>query len=256
MLLYRYRILLWAMVTQSIRDRIAGSIAGLFWLAIYPLLFLGMYTTVFVFILGVRVPDLKPSTYVLSMFCGLVPFLAFAESFGSGTLSLSSSGSIARNKLFPLELVPMKEVIAGHAYMAFGLTMMLVVAVASEGFYLTQLLLPFVYACQTAMTVGLIWITSTANVFFRDIGKVAPIIVLFLMLVSPIAYTSDMVPARLAPLMMINPLVSFINLYRGILLDGTVPLVDLAVALTLTVVLYSVGFYFLSRLKTMVADYV
>jgi lipopolysaccharide transport system permease protein len=249
-------VLLWAMIVQSLRDRIAGSAAGMLWLAVYPLLFLGMYTLVFVVILQVRVPELNSSTYVLSIFCALVPFLAFAESFASGTVSLSSSGSIVKNKLFPVELVPVKEVIAGHTYMAFGLIMMLVVAIVFDGIHLTQVLLPVFYVLQIAMTIGLVWITSTVNVFFRDVGKIAPILVLFLMLVSPIAYTSEMVPPNMAPFLMINPLVVFINIYRKILLDGTIPLWEVAIAIALSVALYTLGYHLLSRLKPMVSDYV
>ena len=88
-LLVRQRHLLLATSAQALRAKFSGNVLGAAWLLLYPLVFLSMYSMVFIFILGVRVPGLGTMDYVLVIFCGLVPFLAFSEAFGVGTPSMA-----------------------------------------------------------------------------------------------------------------------------------------------------------------------
>ena len=212
-----HRRVLAAAVQQGLRDRTVGSTLGVVWLAVYPLIFLAMYAVVFVEVLRVRVPHLGTPAYVLAIFCGLVPFLAFAEGFAAATSSIVSNGSLVRNTLFPIELIPFREVVVGHVSMGIGLVMVWIAALAQAGPHWSQLALPLVFLLQIMLTAGFGWIAATLNVFFRDIGKLVPILTLFLMLVSPIGYTADMVPAGLRPWLGVNPLAALIDAYRTVL---------------------------------------
>ena len=254
--LFRHRRVLLATAHQGLRQRTAGRVLGSIWLVAYPLLFLAMYTLVFVHILEVRLPDLATSDYVLTIFCGLVPFLAFAESLGTGTQSVTASSGLIRNTLFPIELVPVKEVLVGHVSMGIGLGMVWLSVIAFGHIHWTHLWLPVVYILQMVMTAGIVWILATLNVFFRDLSNIIPIIVLFLMLVSPIAYTTDMVPPDVLPFLLLNPLTGFMDVYRGLLLEGTVPWLQFSIIATLSLVLFWLGYRTVSRLSHMFIDYV
>jgi lipopolysaccharide transport system permease protein len=109
---------------------------------------------------------------------------------------------------------------------------------------------------QLLFTIGLIWLFSAVNVFIQDLGQMVAILILFLMLVSPIAYTHDMIPPELLPFMYPNPLYYLIMLYRDALFLGVVNL-ELLVDFTLISVgmLLAGGFVF-TRLKPLFADYV
>ena len=78
-LIFRYRHILWATTINEIRGRYAGTIFGLAWTVIYPLLFLGMYAVIYTVIFQIRVGELSTFEYVLLIFAGLIPFLGFAE---------------------------------------------------------------------------------------------------------------------------------------------------------------------------------
>ncbi|MEZ5595334.1 MAG: ABC transporter permease [Pseudomonadales bacterium] len=240
---------------EALLARFRGSLLGAAWLLLYPVLFLAMYATVFINVLGVRIPSLGTWGYVQVIFAGLVPFLAFAEGFGVGTLSVVANRGLLKNTLFPIELVVTRDVLVGHATMGLGM-LMVWLSVAVEGrFYWTHLLVPLVYMLQIGMTLGIVWITSSLTVFFRDLQHATPILVLFLMLVSPIAYTDAMVPDELRPLLSFNPLAWLMAVYRGCLLEGTVPLYDSLKLLIFTSLILHLGHLLISRLKPMFNDH-
>lgn len=110
-LLNRHKILIVATTLQALRTRFVANALGSAWLVLYPILFLSMYTVVFIFILGVRVPDLSTTDYVLTIFCGLIPFLAFSEALSIGSISIVGNRALVRNTLFPIEWVVARDVL-------------------------------------------------------------------------------------------------------------------------------------------------
>src|SRR5690606_34500533 len=131
-----------------------GNVFGAIWLLLYPILFLSMYSVVFVYVLGVRIPGLGTAGYVLIIFCGLVPFLAFSEAFGVGTPSIIANRSLLKNTLFPIELVVARDVIVGHVTMGLGMVLVWCAVVYNGHLYWTHLMVPIVYMFQILMTIG------------------------------------------------------------------------------------------------------
>lgn len=254
--LVRHRRMLWATTLHEIKGRYAGTVLGLAWTVIYPLLFLGLYSLVYILIFQIRVGGFSTFDYILLIFSGLIPFLGFAEALGSGISSVVSNKALIKNTLFPIELIPVKAVFVGSLTMLVGLILLQSVLWIRGSIYPSQLLVPVIFVLQLLFTIGLLWLLSALNVFFRDLGQMVSVIILFLMLVSPIAYTIDMIPPRLLPLMYPNPLFYLIMLYRETMVLGQIPVVLLIVFTLITAVIFGLGFYVFSRLKVVFADYV
>jgi lipopolysaccharide transport system permease protein len=255
-ILWLHRRILWATTLTDIRSRFKGTVFGLVWTVLYPVLFLGLYAVVYTMIFRIRVADYGTTDYVLLIFCGLVPFLGFSEALGTGVSSVLSNKGLVKNTLFPIELIPVKAVLASSVTMIVGLILLLAVLWSRNIVHSTQLLIPIILVLQLLFTIGLIWLFSAVNVFIQDLGQMVAILILFLMLVSPIAYTHDMIPPELLPFMYPNPLYYLIMLYRDALFLGVVNL-ELLVDFTLISVgmLLAGGFVF-TRLKPLFADYV
>ncbi len=248
--------LLLSLIRQGIRTRQAGSVLGLLWLLGYPLLFLSMYSLVFVHVLNVRVPGLASGDYVLVIFSGLVPFLAFSEGLSVGVQGVVANSGLIRNTLVPIELLPLRDAVVGHVNMGIGMLLVWLTALYNGHLSWSQLAIPLLYLIQIVMVTGLVWLLATLNVFFRDIGQLTPLIVLFLMLISPIAYTADMVPPNMASLLSLNPLAGLMALYRACLMGGDVPWLELLRMALFAVVIFQLGYWVLSRLKPLFSDYV
>ena len=254
--LYEHRYMLYATTLNDIRARYTGTFLGLLWAAIYPFLFLSLYALVYTMILKVRLEQYTSFEYVLLIFAGLIPFIGFAEALSLSTVSVVTNKGLLRNTIFPVELLPAKAVLTSSVSMTVGLIGLITILWARGEFSVVQLAVLPVLAMQLLFSIGLGWILAALNVFFRDIGQIMGVIVLFLMLVSPIGYTRDMIPSGMMPLLYPNPLFYLIELYRSILIFGTVPWTFALVFLLLSVGIFVLGYTLFRRLKPVFSEHV
>lgn len=254
--LWKYRRTLFATAWSDIRGKYRGTFLGMGWSILYPIVFLLLYAVVYLFIFKIRLPNYTPFEYVLLIFSGLIPFLGFSESLSTGVGSVLANRGLIRNTMFPIELVPVKAVLASSVTMIVGLSILLPILWLRGTILPSQALIPLLLVLQLVFTIGLIWLLSALNVFFQDIGQMTGVMILFLMLVSPIAYTQDMIPAALMPLMYPNPLFYMIMLYRDTIILGEVPLNLLGIFTLISLTTFFSGHYVFNRLKSLFADYV
>ncbi|OYD55709.1 ABC transporter [Thauera propionica] len=254
--LWKYRRTLFATAWSDIRGKYRGTFLGMGWSILYPIVFLILYAVVYLFIFKIRLPNYTPFEYILLIFSGLIPFLGFSESLSTGVGSVLANRGLIRNTMFPIELVPVKAVLASSVTMIVGLSILLPILWLRGTILPSQALIPLLLVLQLVFTIGLIWLLSALNVFFQDIGQMTGVMILFLMLVSPIAYTQDMIPAALMPLMYPNPLFYMIMLYRDTIILGEIPLDLLGIFTLISLTTFFSGYYVFNRLKSLFADYV
>lgn len=255
-LLWRHRELLHRTTRSELKARFAGSLLGVVWLVGYPMLLLGAYAGVFIFVLHAMPAGFASSLdYVLLIFCGLIPFLGFAEGIGVGTSSVTSSANLIKNTLFPIELVPVRAVLTSQAVQVIGSILLFAAVVANGMFTPWALLLPLVWALQLLFTIGLIWIVSSVNVYLRDLQQMVSVATLFLMMVSPIAVPADAMVGPLGTFSDFNPLWYVICCHQDLLVHGRLPPVKAIAGLTvLGLGFFSFGHWFFLRMKRVLVD--
>jgi homopolymeric O-antigen transport system permease protein len=254
-LFWKHRLLLLQTTRNEIRARYAGSVLGLAWMVIYPLLFLAVYALVYLYIFKVRFGLFNSNEYVVLIFCGLIPFLGFSEGLSLGVGSVTGNANLIKNTLFPIELIPVKTVMVTQSTQAVGFILLLATLVLIGKFSAWTLLFPIIWLCQVLFTIGLVWILSSLNVFLRDLQNIIAVVILMLMMVSPIAYTAEMVPKGLRPFLAINPLYYMITAYQDCLMMRRFPREGiLFVLLFLSVTTFWIGHWFFNRMKRVFAD--
>lgn len=254
-LIYQYRMILFQTVKTDIRARFAGSILGIFWLFLYQLLFLGAYAAVYVYIFQVRYSSFSTGEYVLLIFCGLIPFLGFAETLSLGIPSVVQNSSLIKNTLFPIELIPVKAVIVSQCTQAVGMGMLIIAIICLGKTSIFSPLFLLIWLFQIIFCIGLIWLLSSLNVFIRDISQIITVIVLILMMISPIAYTVDMVPSGLQPFLAINPLYYLIVGYQSVLLSGyPIEWSIIFTFLVISIIIFYLGYYVFKLLMSAFTD--
>ncbi|RYG35371.1 MAG: ABC transporter [Burkholderiales bacterium] len=252
---FAHRSVLLTTVVDELRKRYSATALGAAWNILQPLMFLALYAFVYVRIFRISVEGFSSLDYVLLIFTGLVPFLAFSESLTNGASAVVDNKSLVKNTLFPIELVPVRVVLVAMIGMTVGLTMLIGVLLGRGHVLPTQLFLPLIIIPHLLFMIGFTWLLSIAAVFFRDILNLVHPINLFLMMISPIGFTREMIPAEILPLMQFNPLYYIIMVYRGMLYTGDVPWDLLGVFSIASVVVFFLGYYAFSRLKVICADY-
>jgi lipopolysaccharide transport system permease protein len=254
-LLWRYRSLLWTTAVNDLRMRLAGSILGLVWVVGYPLLLLTAYATVYLFIFDLRLPNMGQTDYVLFVFCGLVPFLGTAEALGTGVTSVTSNATLIKNTLFPIDLIPVKAVLVSQFSQAASLCLLLIAVGINGSLTLHALWLFPLWLCQVMLLAGVVWVLSCLNIYVRELQQLVSLVVLCLMMVSPIAYTKEMLPAKLQVVLQVNPLYHLITALQDCLIRGQAPEPwSVLILAAMSTVAFLGGYWFFRKMKLVFAD--
>ncbi len=172
-IILKHNFILRQTTLSDIRGRFAGSILGMLWLVFYPLLLLGSYSILYVVILGTDIGFYKrlgisnKFEFIAFIFCGLIPYIGFSEALGMGVPSVVSNSRLIKNTLFPIELIPVKAVLVSQSTQFPGTGLLLIVLIVLGKLGPWGLLLPVIWLSQILFSIGLIWILSSLNVYFR-----------------------------------------------------------------------------------------
>jgi lipopolysaccharide transport system permease protein len=215
--------LLWRSTRNEIRTRYAGSILGASWVFVAPALLLTVYGLVYLAVYKIHAPGLGSGVFVLYIYAGLVPFLMTAESLTQGANSVVANRSLLTNTVFPIDLAPVRAVLAAVPILLIGTAIVTVGSAVAGRIGWPLLLLPLVMALQVLGLIGVSWFLSLLTVVARDFQYVLAVLMLILLVASPIAYTTDMIDGAVRILIYVNPLAWFVLAYQKIIVLGEWP---------------------------------
>lgn len=252
---FRHRVM--EGVIHDVRQRYTGSAFGSLWVFLYPILQLGIYAGLYSFIFKVRPSGLTEFGYVVLVFSGLVPLMAFNEALTAATSALSSNKNLLLNTVFPAELIPLRAALSAHVTSLIGLIITLTAGYAlGQTSWQAILLVPIFWVLLLMFAMGIGWIFSLFSLVARDIQHGLGLVTMLLFVLSPFAYTPEMVPAALKPIIYLNPLSYFVLTFQQLICYGTWP--DPLIASTAAVLgigSFFVGFGVFQRAKYVFFDY-
>ena len=222
---WTHRQLIVALVQREVVGRYRGSIMGLLWSMLNPLLMLLVYTFVFSVVFKARWPSTggndQPGQFALALFVGLIVHGIFAEVVNRAPSLVLANVNYVKRVVFPLEILPL--VAMGSALFHASVS----AAVLLAGVFLihgalspTALLFPLVLLPLTLMTLGFAWALASLGVYLRDVGQIVGTFTAVLLYLSPVFFPISAVPAFLQSWMHLNPLTFVIEEARAVLLWG------------------------------------
>ena len=120
---------------------------------------------------------------------------------------------------------------------------------------MTLLLVPVIAIMQLMFSIGLGLFLSLISLVVRDVQIVIQYIVIALLVVTPIAYTPDMIPSGMLPLLYLNPLFYFVSSYQHLILLNQLPPLDiLLLALGSSIFMFTLGLWFFNRTRQVLND--
>lgn len=210
--LYNYRQLLKSNVSKEIRGKYKGSFLGVLWSFVNPLLMTLVYAIVFPFILKSTQPH-----YVTFIVIAILPWTWFTSVISQGTNTIVVNGGIIKKVYFPREILPISIVTSGLINFLISCLIIAIFLIFSGiGFSFYILFLPLIVIIQYILQLGLIFITSSIDVYIRDAEYIITFIVSMVFYGTPILYSSDLFPTRFSWLLKLNPLTTIIESYRDI----------------------------------------
>lgn len=217
--LYDYREMLSNLVRKDLKVRYKGSVLGFLWTFLNPLLQLIIYTIVFSTIMRTNIDK-----FYIYLFIGLIPWLFFATCIQAGSTSILMNKDLIKKIYFPRIILPISTVNSAFMNMFYSMiVVLLTILVSGIGFSKYILLLPLAMTMQYILVLGMTFIFSALNVYFRDLEYILNIIVMMWFYLTPIVYKIEMIPEKYRLWFYLNPMTGIINFYRNILYYKRMP---------------------------------
>ena len=250
------------MVRNNILAKFRHSVLGFFWLFIPPMCVLLIYVYMFSVIFKLKWPDADITSrwsFGLVIYTGIILYSGFSETLmGSLNLLLSRTGIIKRVP-FPLDLLSPSLAVANFLIMYAVLVLIYLISQFTDGggSWMAPLYLPLTTLPLLLLTMGCSWIISAAGLFFRDLGNLLGIIILFLFFSTPVFYDLIQIPEEYRWAIYLNPLTPIIVNTRTIIFKPSAPNWNMLAASWLTgLVIFQFGFCVFMRLRRRFADVV
>src|SRR3990170_117376 len=221
--LWRYRELFIILAWRDISVRYKQTIIGVLWAIIRPLLTMVVFTVIFGRI--AKLPSDGSAPYALMVFAAMLPWSLFSNALSESSNSLISNANLIGKVYFPRLIIPAATLVT--AFIDFLISFIILIGMMiyyqfAPGWHM--LLLPFFIFLALLASLGPgLWITAL-NVKYRDFRYIIPFVVQFGLYVSPVGFSSKVVPEQWRLLYSLNPIVGVIDGFRWCILGGNSPI--------------------------------
>lgn len=216
--LWSFRELLWFLAWRDILILYKQTVIGVAWSLIRPMLTMIVFTVVFGKLAGLPSNGVP---YPILVFAALLPWQFFANSLSDSSNSLLSNAGMISKVYFPRLIVPASSIVVSVVDFMITLTLMLGLMIWFQVMPTWRmLLLPMFLALALATAFGAgLWFAAL-NTKFRDFRYIVPFVVQFGLYVSPVGFSSGVVPEHWRMLYSINPMVAVIDGFRWAIIGG------------------------------------
>ncbi len=235
--LWRYRELFIILAWRDISVRYKQTIIGVAWAILRPFLTMLVLTVIFGWV--AKLPSDGNVPYALMVFVAMLPWALFSTSLGEASNSLIGNANLISKVYFPRLIVPTATFLT--AFVDFLISFVILLGLMA--FYQfapdwNMLLLPLFILLAIFASLGPgLWITAL-NVKYRDFRYVIPFVVQFGLYVSPVGFSSSVIPEKWRLVYSLNPMVGVIDGFRWCILGGDSPIYWPGFILSLVIVAF------------------
>nr|WP_150959427.1 ABC transporter permease [Aneurinibacillus sp. XH2] len=236
-----YKDLLIELIKKDIKLKYRNSFLGILWSMINPLLLMIVLTIVFSAIFKNNIANFP--VYVLT---GRLIYGFFSEATSFAMDSIHANGQLIKKVYVPKYFFPLARLCSSFITNVLSLVpLAIVMIVTGMNFSWTNLMIVFPFAYVFLISLGVGLLLATITVFFRDIKHLYSVVLMILMYMTPIFYPKEIIPDKYSMLIEINPLFEVVEMFRNVMMYGTVPsMTSHLVCLAHASVYLLIGFFF------------
>jgi len=251
--LWQYRELLWFLAWRDILVRYKQTVIGVLWAFVRPFATIVVFTIIFDRLAKVPTGRLP---YPVLAFTGLLPWQLFSTAFSEASASVVGNGQLVSKVYFPRLIIPISATFSAFADFVVSALMLVAllvwyrVPISANALWV----IPFTLLCIVAALGSGIWF-SALFVRYRDVRHVIPFLIQLGLYISPVAFSTSMVPAKWRMLYSMNPMVGVIDGFRWALFGANalyLPGVWLSIAFS--IVMLVGGMYYFRSTERAFAD--
>ena len=223
--LWQHRALMASLVLREFRVRSARAVWGNAWLIIQPAALIFIYTVIFGQVMRARLPGVDDTlAYGIFLCSGLITWNYFTDIVTRCQTLFLDHADLLKTLSFPRSALPLTLLAIATINFAIVIALFLIVLAVLGRWPGVALAgaIPLL-ALQTLLALSLGVLTGTLNVFFRDIGQAVSVVMQFWFWLTPIIYSIDVVPERLRPFFVWNPMYTVVSGYQRIVMESALP---------------------------------
>lgn len=252
--IWHYRELFFFLAWRDILVRYKQTAIGIVWSVLRPLLTMIVFTVVFGKL--AKLPS-NGVPYPIMVFVAMLPWQFFANSLTESSNSLISNANLLTKVYFPRLIVPAGSILV--SLVDFFISFILLIVLMFWYSYqpdLKLLLLPFFLLLAFFASFGAGLLLSALNVKYRDFRYVLPFIVQFGLYISPVGFSSSIVPEKWRLLYFLNPMVGVIDGFRWAILGDAFPVYwpGFILSSALTLLVFAGGLFYFRKMERSFAD--
>jgi len=239
--LISHRELIYLFTVRRTKSRFKQSALGMTWLFIHPIANVLVLTIVFSYI--AKTPS-EGIPYPLFSFGALLPWVFFSTSITAGIPSLTNNPNLVTKIYFPREILPISTIISvSYDTLISALIFIGLMVYYKVNITLYALLVIPIVIIEFIFSLGIVLLLATINVWYRDVAQASSILTQFWMYLTPVIYPLSLVPDKLMPFYVLNPMVGIVEGFRSALLKGTMPdMTLLGISACISIIAFVVGY--------------
>jgi lipopolysaccharide transport system permease protein len=221
-----HRLLIGQLTRREILGRYKGSVFGMLWSFINPLILLAVYTFVFSFVFKTRWGTGSDSKveFALALFAGLIIHGLLSECINRAPYQIINNPSYVKKVVFPLETLSWVTLLSTLFHTLVSIAVWLIFFVVVHRFiHPTLIFLPLILLPLLFYALGLSWFLASLGVYLRDVSQITGILSTLLLFMSPILYPISAIPEKYQIYLYLNPLTFIIEQARDVMMWGKTP---------------------------------
>ncbi len=253
--LWRYRELFYILAWRDVKVRYKQTVIGATWSIIRPLLTMIIFTIVFSKV--AKLPTEGNVPYAILVYAAMLPWQFFANALSESSGSLIGNANLITKVYFPRLIIPASSVIV--SLIDFAISFIILIGLCAWYQYIPSwhiIFLPLFIILVFFVSFGLGLLLTALNVKYRDFRYIIPFIIQFGLYISPVGFSSSIVPEKYQWLYSLNPMVGVIDGFRWCLLntDTAINSYSLYAAILITLLVTIIGVQYFRKMEKGFAD--
>jgi len=253
--LWRYRELFYILSWRDITVRYKQTVIGILWAIIRPLLTMIIFTVIFSKL--AKLPSDGNAPYPIMVFAGMLPWQFFSSAVSEASNSLLNNTQLITKVYFPRIIMPISSVVT--SFIDFLVSFVILAFLMAIYHFIPSwhiIFLPIFLLIAFLAAAGMGLYITALNVKYRDFRFIVPFIVQFGLYISPVGFSSSVVPEKYRLLYSLNPMVGVIDGFRWAILGGKSVLnpFNFLMSLIMVVFFLALGIYQFRKMEKKFAD--
>ncbi len=240
--IWKHKLLLLVLMKRNIKLRYKQTILGVMWVIIQPIALSGVFAIVFGKLMAVNSDD---TPYIAFVLTGVLLWQFFSRSLSEASTSLIGFSNVITKVYFPRILIPLASILTAlfDLIIIFPLIILVIFFVNGSIPLHSLWIVPCAILMTLIIAIGLSFCFSSINVIFRDVQHIIPFMLQLGLYISPVVYSSSIVPEKWRWLYILNPFVGIIDTFRyGLLTQAAAPSLEcIAITLIVSILFIIVG---------------